>query len=172
MQITYNHFRPPYLHSIFDYDLTTGITIWKERPRTDFSLSRRWKAWNNKHANHEAGNLCPTTGRLRVSLFEKTWYLDRLIQIAFREDYESVYHINGWQADNRLDNLTTERQKAASPTKYQGGDLYLTYDNLQRLVIHSGHHAFSFHRNKETAKRVMLELADSLQCGWKVDPKI
>lgn len=161
------NFEQTYLQEIFDYNQETGVVIWKRRPRTDFTHASRHRSWCIKHVGYEAGTLDPNSGKLRVSLLESTFFLDKLLwKLATGKD-ETIYHINGWNVDNRLKNLTPEKNRANPVTRYSGGDIYLTKDRYDRFIIQTHTHAFSIHATHRTARTRMCELAETLQCGWE-----
>lgn len=168
-----------YLSSIFNYDPVTGITFWKTRPRTDFRYSTRHKAWNHKYSDTQVGKIDPSTNKLRVSMFQRTWLMDQLIyKMLYNVDAAIVNHINRCNADSSQANLTTDTTHR--PTKYEGGDLYLTKDIHESYCIASGSahylqppivpnphiHIFNFYRERRLAKTEMLELCEKLQAGW------
>jgi hypothetical protein len=164
-------FTPEYLETVFDYDPETGIVIWKSRPRTDFNLSSRWKAWNRKHAKQQAGVPEPTTCKLKVSMFGKSWNLDSLLwKMLTGQNCLRVGHKNGWTADNAFANLTDK--PCRKPTKYKGRGIILAKDDIGRYCILSTidkHqiHCFFITDNYKTAKTHMLELAETLQTEWE-----
>lgn len=157
-----------YLNEVFDYNPNTGVVIWKCRPRTDFTQATRYRTWKNRYEGTEAGTLDPATSKLRVSLSDTSLYLDRLIWKLSTGKDETIYHINGWNIDNRLANLTPEKSRCQPATRYSGGDIYLTFDRYERYVIQDKHgHAFSIHATPKAARTRLFELAETLQCGWE-----
>ena len=171
-----------YLTSIFDYNPTTGITYWKERPRTDFRYATAHRAWKRKHSHTQAGIVDPSTGKLRVSMFSKGWMLDQLIwKLLTGNDVSTVYHQNGCNADNKINNLTRD-PTGHKPTKHYGGELYLTKDTVGNFCIISsnlpvdslsppitptkGIHVLNFYKTRKDARTELLELVDKLQTSW------
>lgn len=134
-------FTQDYVQAILDYNPYTGVCLWKSRPRTDFKLAHKRSAWNNSHVGEEVGTVDPSTTRLRVSLFSKTHFLDQLVWIyVYGEQPTAIYHVNGWNVDNSLNNLSLEKSQA--PTRYSGGELILmsnpadTELNPTRMATH------------------------------------
>lgn len=161
------HFDQSYLQEIFDYNPTTGVVIWKCRPRTDFTQGSRYRTWKNRYEGTEAGTLDPASSKLRVSLADTSVYLDKLIWKLVTGKDETIYHINGWNIDNRLANLTPEKAKCHPATRYDGGDVYLTFDRYERYLIQDASgHAFSIHATHKAARVRMYEIAETLQCGF------
>lgn len=158
-------FGQQYFREAFNYDKSSGIVIWGARPRTDFKSRFTYYRWRDKHTDNEAGIIYPPTNRLRVSLREQTFNLDRLLWFMETGEDCNIYHKNGWNVDNTWTNLTPRKDEAAKPTKYGGEDLRLTHDG-KRYVILTGNHAISIHKFYKTAVVRMMELAEGLECGW------
>lgn len=190
-------FTQEYVQAILDYNPYTGICLWKSRPRTDFKISHKRAEWNRKHVGLEAGNIDPSSSRLKVSLFGKAYALDELIWIyVYGEQPTTIHHINGWNVDNSLKNLILDRTLSKRPTKYEGGDLLLIrsdaeadlptiathfkheppltflpltqrHRTLDRYLILAGQHCMGLHADAATARTHMLETCEYLQCGWE-----
>lgn len=158
-----------YLESIMNYNPQTGVCFWNKRPRTDFSTAAKTKAWNTKHAGQEMGDIDPSSGRLRVSLNNKTFPLDKLIWCYLYNEFpKSVYHINGWQADNRQSNLVLNRMGCLEPSRYKGGPISLIYGETDEVYwIVSEGHVFSAHEDLTTARKRLKHLGDILNCEWE-----
>lgn len=171
-------FNQEYLNSIIDYNPNTGICFWGQRPRTDFRYAREHKAWNNKHAETQILTTNPSSGKLIVSLFGKSYPLDQLIWAMVKDvKVNAVYHKNKCNADNRWDNLSLSAHKA---TKYEGGELVLTINEQNTYLIASGPpqkmippvksieglHVFNFFQERKDARVYLLELVEKLQTGW------
>ncbi len=170
---------PDYLNSIINYNPMTGICFWKQRPRTDFRYAREHKAWNNKHADTQITTTNPSSGKLVASMFGKGWTLDNLLwTMTTGEQVSRVNHKNLCNADNRLENLTLGPTGKA--TKYEGGDICLTYNVQEIYLVASGPsqelmppadakpsvHVFNFFLDRKDARVYLMELCEKLQCGW------
>lgn len=177
-----------YLNSIINYNPMTGICIWKQRPRTDFKYAREHKAWNNKHSETQITSTNPSSGKLVTSLFGKGCTVDNLLWImTTNEQVSRVNHKNLCNADNRLENLTLGPTGKA--TKYEGGDICLTYNSQEIYLVASGQpqsfsdqnvvtelmppadakpgvHVFNFFLDRKDARVYLMELCEKLQCGW------
>lgn len=157
-------FTQEYLQSIFSYNPESGIAKWITRPRTDFRYAKDHKTWLRKHVGNQITALNPSNGKITVNLFQRAWNLDQLIYIwVTNEEPPPIYHINGCNADNRWNNLTTTPQKT---TRYAGGDLQVQLTPYNTYSVSSPHHTFGFFEDKREAKTFMLELCEKLQVGW------
>lgn len=95
------------LLKVLNYDHITGIFTWKKPLSSKF----------NK--NDIVGNL-HTSGHLRVTLFEKKYYLHRLAWLYVYGEMTKyqIDHINGKKTDNRICNLreATNMQNSQNKT--------------------------------------------------------
>lgn len=98
------------LLEIFNYDPTTGILTWRERPRSHFLTDKGMKIANTMCAGNEASTLSEN-GYVRI-LFRHKGKMLRLY--AHRAIWAMVYgtwprhmvdHVNGDKRDNRVVNL-------------------------------------------------------------------
>lgn len=89
-----------YLRQVFDYDSETGVLRWKMRADKNAQ-------WNGQFACKAAGNLCPTSGYVRVRLDGKLYVAHRIIfkWMTGEEPNEFLDHINGNRVDNRWTNI-------------------------------------------------------------------
>lgn len=155
-----------YLLSIIDYNPETGICFWKPRPRTDFRYAREHTIWNKKHAATQITSTNPSNGKVVIHLFGRAYNLDQqLWKMMTGEHINTIYHKNGCNVDNSSHNLTLTPTKG---TKYNGGELSLTLNSQNLYIIKSGDHIFNMFIDKREAKTCLLELCETLQCGWEI----
>ena len=101
---------PPvkYLRQLFDYDVATGNTLWKERPASHFRGNHfTAKRWNSKNAGKPAGYVDKSVGRTLVKIDGKSYTLSRVVW-KMSTGYDPAYfieHLNGIQNDDRMNNL-------------------------------------------------------------------
>lgn len=159
-----------YLLSIIDYNQSTGICFWKPRPRTDFRYAREHTIWNKKHAATQITSTNPSNGKVIIHLFGAAFNLDQqLWKMMTGEEIRTVYHKNCSNVDNAWENLTLTPTKG---TKYEGGELKLSIDPLGIYIIRSRDHIFNMFIDKREAKTCLLELCETLQCGWEIEEGI
>lgn len=164
-----------YLRSILDYCPESGVCKWRKRPRTDFQLSQKANTWNRKHEGREAGQINPSNDKLTVSLNGKTFLLDKLIWIMlYTQLPKTVYHKNGFNADNSQNNLTENKETCKPVSRYPGGKIYLipaySTQEYYKLVTTNDHqitHVFSHHVLYQTGYTRLMELADILNTQWE-----
>ena len=112
-------------------------------------------------------------------MFGKGWTLDNLLWLMTTgKQVSRVNHKNLCNADNRLGNLTLATTGKA--TKYEGGDICLTYNVQEIYLVASGPsqelmppadakpsvHVFNFFLDRKDARVYLMELCEKLQCGW------
>ena len=156
-----------YLQTILDYNPDTGIVIWKHRPRTDFKYARYHTQWNKKYSGTQITQLNPSSGKIICRLYDKNFSLDQLIYVLMTgEHHNTIYHTNGWNADNRWNNLSTT-SPGRKPAKYEGGDLKLTQNEQGIYVISSREYPINFYINLREARTALMEFAEIFQVGWE-----
>lgn len=98
---------PPadYLRQCFDYDPSTGILRWRERPPEHFKNSRAWIAWNAKHFGKPVG-WASQRGYLYTQVHRHKFLVSRIIwKMVYGADPIEIDHIDRNSRNNRLDNL-------------------------------------------------------------------
>ena len=97
-----------YLKECFDYDVATGITLWKKRPVSHFKGNHfTARRWNSKNAGKQAGCIDRNEGRRFVKIQDKSYTLSRVVwkMITGNDPIYYIEHLNGIQNDDRLNNL-------------------------------------------------------------------
>lgn len=119
---------PATLHEILDYDASSGLFIWKERPRRFFSSDRGWRKWNTRYAGTEALATVSTHGYRFGSIFKTAVAAHR---VAFAMSHGrwatgEIDHINGQRDDNRICNLRecTRRENAVNTAAKKGASRF------------------------------------------------
>lgn len=161
------HLSVKYLESILDYNPTTGVVFWKNRPRTDFITTRRATQWKNQHEGKEAGKRDPNTNKLKVSLHARTFALDLLIyKLVTQEDPpRKIYHRSGWNVDNHWKNLTTDPKLALPATTYEGGPIKcLTAEDCYYILDADEQHCFGVHESFQAASINLQKTSSTLEC--------
>lgn len=98
---------PPaeYLHQCFDYDASTGVLRWRERPREHFKTPDAFKTWNTRFPGRIVGNPTPK-GYLHVGLNSSKFYVSRIIyKMHHGIDPEWMDHKDRNRGNNTLGNL-------------------------------------------------------------------
>lgn len=116
-----------FIRESLDYDPTTGLMVWRTRPRDHFSSSRSWRCFNAKHAGKVAGKK-ERRGYVTVSLtYQMVVYRIKahhlaavLLGLEWPDGY-SIDHINGNTSDNSATNLRacTLQQNSLNRKKYR-----------------------------------------------------
>lgn len=102
-----------YLRACFDYDPTTGVLRWKERPRKHFETHHGWITFNAKYPGTIAGT-ANRFGHLSVLIGHCPYLAHRVIWklMTGRKPPASIDHIDGDPANNAWSNLRrATRQK-------------------------------------------------------------
>lgn len=88
------------LHNLLAYDAMSGKLIWRARDGSDA------KRWNQRYAGKEVGSI-NHNGYLRTKIYGKLVMVHRVIWAMAHGNWpaNSIDHINGNPADNRLCNL-------------------------------------------------------------------
>ena len=94
-----------YLRQCFDYDRSTGVVIWKERPSEHFPHMTECRRWNGRFAGREAGS--PVNGRhLQTAINGVNFLLHRVVwKLETGEDVDEIDHRDRNGLDNRWENL-------------------------------------------------------------------
>lgn len=108
---------PPaiYLRQCFNYNPSTGILRWRERPREHFVSLHGHRRWNAQCAGRPAGSKTKRGGGLQTSVNDKKFLVARIIwKLHYGTDPILVDHIDRNPLNNRLENLrsVTEAQNA------------------------------------------------------------
>ena len=122
---------PPteYLRDCLEYDPTTGIFIWKTRPKEHFCLQRICSGWNTQYAGKIAG--IDSRGYTTIRINNFNFRAHRLAwKLSTGDDpIDTIDHINGDKSDNRIGNLRQASQaeqtrnvgmKRANTSGYRG----------------------------------------------------
>ncbi len=96
--------------ALLDYNPTTGIHRWKERPREMFKSEGSWKRWNKRYAGEQAGTLWEQNGvkYIRIVIRPEYYFAHDLAWLLFYGCWHSgehIDHVNGDGTDNRIVNL-------------------------------------------------------------------
>lgn len=113
---------PEVLRQLLRYEPDTGKLFWKERPESMFASKGIARAWNDRHAEREAGSdngagyLCISLGRLSVRVHRVAWAM------TYNEwPSNHIDHVNHNRRDNRIANLRdvtqSENNKNRPPQK-------------------------------------------------------
>lgn len=95
-----------FLKESIEYDESTGIVTWKERPRYHFKNFSTYLCWNSKFKGKQIGNKNNKDIYINFTLFNKRTRLHRAIFLYKTGKLpEMVDHINGIKTDNRWYNL-------------------------------------------------------------------
>lgn len=93
------------LLDLFDYNASTGILVWRERPPSDFINPLVCRAWNTKYSGKAVIGL-NGRGYVRVCFRGRTYTAHRLIFLRCHGWMpEAIDHINHNRTDNRIENL-------------------------------------------------------------------
>ncbi|MGJ7039187.1 hypothetical protein J2Y63_002442 [Shinella sp. BE166] len=96
------------------YDSSTGLFIWKERPRSDFGSDRAWNVFNASWKGKIAGHTS-TDGYTRIEVDGRNIRAHRLAWfVATGEWPREIDHINGDRKDNRIANLRNVNRRENS----------------------------------------------------------
>lgn len=121
------------LRQLLDYDPETGFLRWRPRAPEDMKpLDPRgssWAAnqWNSRNAQKEAFTFSDPSGYRHGKVLGTKYQAHRIIwKMVHGVDPESIDHINGNPADNRLANLRacTTAENGRNYHKPAGGSLY------------------------------------------------
>lgn len=95
-----------YLHEVLEYEESTGVLTWKERPRHHFTRDNEWKTFNIRFAGKPAGSKAKS-GHLTIRLDNKLLLCHRVAwKLATGNDPKNLIdHINNKPDDNRIVNL-------------------------------------------------------------------
>lgn len=130
-----------YLHSILDYDSSTGIFTWKYRE----GISNRT---NGSKAGKKAGCIS-VQGYVVIRIDSKLYRANRLAWIYIYNEIPNKYidHINGIKSDNRIQNLrvATASQNSSNSkvhkdnkSKYKGVYFDKSKDKYKARIMHNG----------------------------------
>jgi hypothetical protein len=95
------------IRQALDYDSTTGIFVWKNRPVDHFTNDVSAKKSNTRWAGKQAGSINKVHGYIGIFLFGRRMQAHRLAWIISNGDISlgEIDHINGIRSDNRIENL-------------------------------------------------------------------
>jgi hypothetical protein len=98
------------VRQLLDYDPSTGVLLWKERPESHFrgganSASAYASMWNSRHAGKKAG--CHKDGYISIGINRRVLKAHRVIWLMVHGEWPDgeIDHINHIRDDNRLENL-------------------------------------------------------------------
>lgn len=96
-----------YLLETFSYNKSTGILVWRKRPRHHFKTDHWHKVWNSRYSGSMAHNMA-TNGYVLVNINKTKRCAHRVIWTMVKgpipDGYE-IDHRNGIRSDNRISNL-------------------------------------------------------------------
>lgn len=119
---------PPqaFLQEVLDYDPSTGVLIWKYRPREHFSSDKSYKLWNTKRCGAKAFNI--GCGRRLYGMVDgERWFAHRIIwKLVYGSDPELIDHVDGNPFNNRISNLrsvdiATSNRNMSVPRRNKSG---------------------------------------------------
>lgn len=91
---------------LFVCDPTSGLLTWNARPESDFPSKAVWLMWNKQRAGEVVGAVS-TEGYIVCSINKRQFKAHRLVWAHVHGAWpsQSIDHINGNKADNRIGNL-------------------------------------------------------------------
>lgn len=103
------------LRELFTYE--DGELIWHSRPREEFKSRYAWLYWNTRYSGTIAGSLVPN-GYKRLEFKRKSYAIHRLIWRYMHDTWpETIDHIDGNRANNKIDNLRDVSMRENSRNK-------------------------------------------------------
>lgn len=89
-----------------DYNPTSGLLTWKQRPASHFKNRQAHSSWNTRYQGKRAGWLS-AAGYLSVAIDEVKYQAHRVAWAIHHQlsPPDVIDHINGDTTDNRMDNL-------------------------------------------------------------------
>lgn len=101
------------VYELISYDKISGDLTWKPRDEHHFPTVRSCKIWNSRFAGKPALNCtCKKTGCLKGTIKYKNVYAHDVAWLLATGDWpnKSIYHVNGDNSDNRINNLAEHNQ--------------------------------------------------------------
>lgn len=131
-----------HVRQLLDYNPATGILVWRRREEGTIGAAR----FNAKYAGKTVGSV-NHAGYIETSIYDKGYLVHRLIWLMVTGSWphDEIDHINGDQADNRLDNLraatrlqnATSRHRTKNKTGF-AGVLLTKWGTYKAGIVKSG----------------------------------
>ena len=95
------------LHTVVDYDPSTGLFTWKVRPLSEFKSLRACLAWNGRNSGKTAGHKNKIHGYIEMSIDSEKLPAHRVAWLYMSGVWPTldIDHLNGVRHDNRISNL-------------------------------------------------------------------
>lgn len=150
-----------YLKEILDYDLESGILVWKRREESN----RHDKMWNTTNAGKRAGEL-KIIGYRYIGINRNRYLEHRIIwlwMIGVLPTYE-IDHINGIRDDNRWKNLREANSGEQKQNKSKQSNNTSGYTGVYFNKAVKKYHAKINVKRKQISLGYFDNIEDANQC--------